>query len=481
MNTPMFLDRCRTKIVATVGPACRDPQILKELVHFGVDVFRINTAHGSREEHQAVVEDIRAVSAAAGRPVGILVDLAGPKIRLRQLLQDPLECKFGAEFVFVRGEPTETYHLASTYARLVDELTVGNPVLLADGAVSMIVTHVSPNEVRCKVTGAGWLRSRQGINLPGARLSVPAMTEADRENALWAAQQGIDFVSLSFVRSPREVVALKELLRSANSNAYVIAKIEKREALDNLEEVVKAADGVMVARGDLGVEMDVAETPVAQKRIIAMCQKWRRPVIVATQMLDSMQLNRRPTRAEVTDVANAIYDGADACMLSGETAIGQFPVEAVAMMNNIMAVTENYYVANPPPTQTEQAPINDEVHPVTAAVCSGAAHIAEQLAAKLVVIVTKSGATARIKSKQRDLIPTVGVSDNEQTLRQMCLMWGITPMPGMAVDDPPELRRQIAERGLAAGALKQGDLLVFVTGGSYVKRAHNVLVVHEVE
>jgi pyruvate kinase len=475
-----FLDRCRTKIVATVGPACRDPQILLELVHSGVDVFRVNTAHGNRSEHQAVVEDIRAASVAAGRPVGILVDLAGPKIRLGQLQQDPLECKVGAEFVFVRGEPSGPNQLSSTYTRLIDELSVGNPVMLADGTVSMVVTKVAKDAVHCKVTGAGILRSRQGINLPGAKLSVPSMTEADRENAIWAAQQGIDFISLSFVRTPREVVALKELLRSANSDAYVIAKIEKREALDNLEEVVKAADGVMVARGDLGVEMDVAETPVAQKRIIAMCQKWRRPVIVATQMLDSMQQNRRPTRAEVTDVANAIYDGADACMLSGETAIGQFPTEAVAMMNSIMAVTEDYYVSNPPP-RVEQSLLTDEVHPVTAAVCSGAAHIAQELSAKLVVIVTKSGATARIKAKQRDLIPTIGCSDNEQTLRQMCLLWGITPMSGMPVDEPPELRRLIGERGLAVGALKKGDKLVFVTGGSYVKRAHNVLVVHEVE
>lgn len=477
---PAFLDRCRTKIVATVGPACRDPQILLELVHSGVDVFRVNTAHGKREEHQATVEDIRAASLSAGRPVGILVDLAGPKIRLGQLEQDPLECKLGAEFTFVRSNPKGPSQFTSTYPRLIDDLAVGNPVLLADGTVSMVVTKVAKDEVTCKVTGAGILRSRQGINLPGAKLSVPSMTEADRENALWAAQQKVDFISLSFVRSPREIVALKELLRSANSEAYVIAKIEKREALDNLEEVVKASDGVMVARGDLGVEMDVAETPVAQKRIIAMCQKWRRPVIVATQMLDSMQQNRRPTRAEATDVANAIYDGADACMLSGETAIGQFPVEAVSMMNDIMAVTEEYYVSKPPP-QSEQSMLTDEVTPVTAAVCSGAAHIAQQLHAKLVVIVTKSGATARIKAKQRDLIPTIGVSDNEQTLRQMCLLWGITPMSGLPVDDPPELRRLIAERGEASGELKRGDKLVFVTGGHYVKRAHNVIVVHEVE
>lgn len=480
MTKPDFLDHCRTKIVATVGPACRDPQILLELVKSGVDVFRVNTAHGNREEHQSVVDDIRAAAAAAARPVGILVDLAGPKIRLGPLQQDPLECKLNAEFVFVRGEPKAPNELTSTYARLVDELNVGNPVMLADGTVSMVVTSKTRDEVHCKVTGAGILRSRQGINLPGAKLSVPSMTERDRENAIWAAQQSIDFISLSFVRTPREVVALKELLRSANSDAYVIAKIEKREALDNLEEIVKAADGVMVARGDLGVEMDVAETPVAQKRIIAMCQKWRRPVIVATQMLDSMQQNRRPTRAEVTDVANAIYDGADACMLSGETAIGQFPVEAVAMMNDILGKTEQYYVSKPPP-QIEQSSVTDEVHPVTIAVCSGAAHIAEQLNAKLVVIVTRSGATARIKAKQRDIIPTIGVSDNEQTLRQMCLLWGITPMSGMAVDDPPELRRQIGERGIAAGALKSGDRLVFVTGGSYIKRAHNVLVVHELE
>ena len=331
----------RTKIVATIGPACREEESLRGLVEAGVAVFRLNMAHGSIPEHQESLDRIRRVSDGLGRPVGVLVDLAGPKIRLGELPGGAIECAEGSEFRFIRGSETQQPdEFVTTYATLLDELTVGDAVMLADGTISLIVEECTPTFARCRVVQPGLVRSRQGVNLPGVKLSVAAMSAADWQHAEWAAGAGADFVSLSFVRSAVEVKLLKELLRTRGSVARVVAKIEKREAIDNLESIVDAADVVMVARGDLGVEIDVASMPMVQKQIIRVCQRYQKPVIVATQMLDSMQHSRRPTRAETTDVANAILDGADACMLSGETAIGEHPRLVVEMMRRIASATE---------------------------------------------------------------------------------------------------------------------------------------------
>jgi pyruvate kinase len=329
------------------------------------------------------------------------------------------------------------------------------------------------------VTAAGTIRSRQGINLPGARLTVPAMTPADREHAVWAARNEVDFVSLSFVRTPVEVLQLKDLLLSHHSSALVIAKIEKGEALERLEEIVSASDGIMVARGDLGVETDVAETPVAQKRIISVCRRMVKPVIVATQMLDSMHRSPRPTRAEVTDVANAILDGADACMLSGETAIGEFPLESVQTMDRVMRATERILDQQPPQPPPQAA--HSGVHPITAAMVYGASRIAGQLGARLVVVATRSGGTARVLSKQHDSVLAVGVSDSDATLRKMTLFWGIMPLAGAPVGNGPQLRAFIVDWGRRDGFLKAGDRILFVTGSEVIQTAHNVVVVHEVE
>ncbi|MFM7844605.1 MAG: pyruvate kinase [Planctomycetota bacterium] len=472
--------RARTKIVATVGPACRSPEQLAALIAAGVDVFRLNMAHGSREQQSAVVADIRRVSRETGRLVGILVDLAGPKIRLGELSTDPLECPLNGELTFIRGHRAmEATQLVSNYDRLVDELRVGDTVMLADGTVGLRVIATDENSVRCKVTAAGLIRSRQGINLPGANLSVPAMTDEDRANAIWAAGQDVDFVSLSFVRTPVEILQLKDLLLSHHSQAMVIAKIEKREALDRLDEIVVASDGVMVARGDLGVEIDVAETPTAQKRIIAACSRNLKPVIVATQMLDSMHHSPRPTRAEVSDVANAILDGADACMLSGETAIGEFSREAVEMMNRIMLTTERIL----PPLATDvppQASLSG-VHPITAAVVYGAARIGRELQARSFVVATRSASTARVLSKQRSMIPIIGVSDCEPSLRRMSLFWGVEPLADAPVENGPELRSFIVQWGKKSGDFERGDRLVFITGSELIASAHNLVVVHEVD
>ena len=421
-------ERVRTKIIATVGPVSDSPELLAELVEAGVNVFRINMAHGTRAYHDEVVTRIRLLSEQLDHPIGILVDLAGPKIRLGQLLGEQLDCFAGQVVRLVRGEQAEASdEIVSNYPRLVDELAAGDQVLLADGLVRMVVQSKTPDEVTCRIENNGMIRSRQGINLPGVALSVPAITDDDRGNIEWAVTREIDFLGLSFVRSPNEIHALKAILQSHRSESLVVAKIEKAEAIAKLAEIVEAADTIMVARGDLGVEIDVAETPVAQKMIIEECARQYKPVIVATQMLDSMHHSPRPTRAEATDVANAIVDGADACMLSGETAIGDYPVETVRMMNRIMAATEKM-LADKQLEQREPTGTGG-VHRVTAAIVYGACRIVSRLNAPLMVVATRSSGTARVKSKQRNFTATVGVSVSETALRRMTLLWGITPTP----------------------------------------------------
>ena len=446
LATPTPSAIVRTKIVATIGPACREETSLRGLIDAGVDVFRLNMAHGSMEEHQETLERVRRVAEAAGRAIGVLVDLAGPKIRLGEIPGGAIECVEGAVFKFIRGtESGKPDEFTTTYERLIDELAVGDAVMLADGTISLVVEERSPTEARCRVVQGGLIRSRQGVNLPGVKLSVAAMSAADWQHAEWAAAAGADFVSLSFVRSAVEVKLLRELLRTRGSKARVVAKIEKREAIDNLDSIVEAADAVMVARGDLGVEIDVASMPMMQKQIIRACQRYQKPVIVATQMLDSMQHSRRPTRAETTDVANAILDGADACMLSGETAIGEHPRLVVEMMRRIASATEKQYLqdrkqfledalgrARGTVSAGEFLPapefLVDGLHPITQAVVDGASRIAAELDAKLVVVASKSGVTAIARSKRRGAVPTVGVSDDPATLRQMSLYWGVTPL-----------------------------------------------------
>jgi pyruvate kinase len=304
------------------------------------------------------------------------------------------------------------------------------------------------------------------------------MNQLDRENAIWAAHAGIDYVSLSFVRRADEVRHLKALLKSHNSPAKVVAKIEKQEALDHLEEIVEAADAVMVARGDLGVEIDVARMPVEQKRIICACNGRHKPVIVATQMLDSMRHSRLPTRAEVTDVANAILDGCDACMLSAETAVGDHPPLAVSMMNRIAAATEPLLGCRPPQPLAGQ-PI-DELHRVTEAVVAGVGFISDQLNARLIVVATHNGATALALSKQRGQAPILGVTDSETVLRQMCLFWGVTPVVGVSARDSLRMLNFAEQWGRREGLLNTGDRLILVSGIGLVVAGHNMLVVHEV-
>ncbi len=480
--------RARTKIVATIGPACETKEQLTALVNAGVDVFRLNMAHAGPSEQQKHVDTIRAISNELDRPIAILADLAGPKIRLNELPNDRIYCNLGSEFVFVAGDGNATTNeLTCTYEPLVDEVQVGDRIMLADGTVSMEVVRKERDRAYTIVVQRGSIRSRQGINLPSTKLSAPALSATDYEHAVWAAKTGIDFVGLSFVRAPQDVQFLKDLLKSNRSSSKVVAKIEKREALERLEEIITIADAVMVARGDLGVEIDVAQMPLEQKRIIAMCHRFQKPVIIATQMLDSMQDSPRPTRAEATDVANAILDGADACMLSGETAIGHYPLEAVQMMNRIALATETAFRSRPP-----KLPDNafSQLQAITRAVVRAAGQMAHDLDAKLVFVASHSGRTALALSQHRSYIPTLGISTSEATLRQMCLYWGVTPLRGAPARDLPELIQHADRYACEEGYATKGDRIVIV-GGSHLAAGpdredmasgvHDILLVHQIE
>ena len=456
------LKDARTKTVATVGPASGSPEKLKELLRAGADVFRINMAHGSRESHEQSVNDIRQASEESGLPAGILVDLAGPKIRLGQLTQNPLILENNQTVRLVRGlEAKADDELTCNYEPLIDEVAVGDDIVLADGISRIQVLEKSADELVCTVLDGGPLRSRQGVNLPGTKLSVPALGEVDIDNGKWAASMGVEYVSLSFVRNADEVMQLKTLLQAHGSGAMVVSKIEKAEALDRLDEIVQATDAVMVARGDLGVEIPIEQTPLAQKRIIKLCLKHRKPVIVATQMLESMHTSKQPTRAEVTDVANAILDGADACMLSGETAIGEYPVEAVMMMNRIMNEVEQEFIGKIPKVTAYDPAANDWDQ--ASSVLFGAAHTAKRMDSKMIMLASHSSTTALHKSKQRDYIPTVCITDSAETYRRMSLFWGVKPVLIETAIEETKLRTFANQWIKSNTQLEKGNSFLIVT------------------
>ena len=472
----------RTKIVATAGPACDSVEMLQQLILAGVDVFRLNTAHGSSVEHQVRLDRIRLAEKRTGRMVAVLVDLAGPKMRLGEIPGGSIDLVVGEQVAFIRGnETSDPREMTCIYEPLLDELIEGNRIMLADGTVALRVLSNDGLRAVCEVTQGGTLRSKQGVNLPNVALKAPAMSDVDQANAVWAVEAEVDFISLSFVRTAQDLVDLRNLIKSQHvaNQPHNIAKIEKPEALQNLEEIVKAADGIMVARGDLGVEVDIAEIAVAQKRIVAACHRARKPVIIATQMLDSMHNSRIPTRAEATDVANAILDGTDACMLSGETAIGKYPREAVEMMHRIATVTE--------PLLRERQRDRDEdnqptpgVSPITDAAARAGGRLAEELSAKLIVVGSSTGRAALSISKNRRFVPIIGVSDSISSLRRMCLYWGVIPVPDAPAHDDRQLVDFVVQRGQANGDLERGDRIILLSGTGLSTSRHNVIVVHEV-
>jgi pyruvate kinase len=493
--------KTRTKIVATLGPASSDETVMQNIVDAGVDVFRLNFSHGTHEEHTGRLNSIRRIASETGRQLAVLQDLGGPKIRLGQIAGGMLSCERDAEFVLSNdvSDSGGAIHLTSTYSSLADDLEVGQTVLFADGTVAMNVIARGSGWARLKVTLAGHIRSNQGINVPTAGLRVGALTEKDLADLDWTAQHGIEYVGLSFVRKAEDVALLRRELEQRGVFARIVAKIEKPQALANLDAIVAESDAVMVARGDLGVELDVTRVPAIQKQVIDTCHRARIPVIVATQMLTSMESANRPTRAEASDVFNAVLDGTDAVMLSGETAIGEYPVDAVAMMSRIVHEAEALMFSEPRDVVSATLPTHrsaqdhcgrggdspavakaGRVQPITESVVEAASYISRRLNATLLVVATHSGRTALALSKQRNAAPTLALAHDPQTARAMALFWGVTPLPMPDIADHDQLRAFILNWCRMRGLLASGDRIVGLRGSSPDDPTHNEIVVLEV-
>ena len=438
MNTDE-LPPIRTKIVATLGPASRTPAVLRRLMEAGVSVFRLNFSHGTHEEHSAVLADIRAISRETGRHVGVLQDLCGPKMRLGPIPGDLVDCPLGEEFALVaESASANPRELTCSYRELPDDLKPGETVLFADGTVAMTVTDTARGRARLKVTLPGRLRSRQGLNLPGSELAVKSLTDKDLRDLDWTARHADDvqFVGFSFVRTAEDVAWLRRELDARKCPAKIVVKIEKPQAVRNLEAIVAATDAVMVARGDLGVEMDVQRVPAVQKRTIGLCNETHRPVITATQMLNSMEHSSRPTRAEASDVFNAVLDGTDAVMLSGETAVGEYPVEAVATMRQICAEAEEYLKAGARPAAGASPSLSGFVEPITEATVDAAHLVTRRLGAPLIVVATDSGRTALALSNRRPAATILAVTRAEHVARLLAVCWGVTAVVLPEVTSP---------------------------------------------
>lgn len=479
----------KTKIVATVGPASRTPEQLRPLIAAGVDVVRLNFAHGTHAEKAEIVADVRRIARELGRNVAILGDLSGPKIRLGQLPEEGRWMEAGAIHAFVRdGVPLGEHDLTTSYPGLVDDLQVGDGVRLADGAVSLRVREKTADRAICSVEQPGRVLSRQGVNLPGAKLRIASVTEQDEADLTWALEQRLDFIGLSFVRSAADLKHLRSLIEARRQDEsipgeeatahrpWIVAKIEKPEAIDDLPAILAETDVVMVARGDLGVEVDIVRVPVLQKRIIAECNQARVPVITATQMLESMIQNELPTRAEVTDVANAVLDGADAVMLSGETAKGRHPATVVTTMSRIAREAETLLATRSelPLGLTTRSTATE----LTVAITRAAIQTAERIQAKLLVLSTRSGKTAAALSELRSRVPILALTDTAQTASLLALTWGVeavvTNLAGMSSQQTARFAQTwSAERGL----LKAGDRFVLIGTTDWKQEGKDLLLV----
>ena len=484
LRIPLRQKLVKTRIIATVGPASESVETLRELVISGVDIFRLNFAHGEYPWLSDLVRKIRQVSAELDCPIGILGDLSGPKIRLGEIPGGEIFCSEGASFRFVRGVTSEeATDLTCTYDSLIDDVKPGDRILLADGTVAMVVLERDSAAawVRCQVIQGGRIRSRQGVNLPGVALSTASVTAKDRQDLEWALKNELDFIGLSFVRQAEDIIELKRLIEARHPKVtpLIVAKIEKTEAVADLDNILSVTDAVMVARGDLGVEADISRVPILQKQIIRRCNELRIPVITATQMLDSMQTNEMPTRAEVTDVANAVIDGTDAVMLSGETAIGHHPVQVVRMMDRIASEAEPLVHA---------ASLNDlrddesrRARPITEAVTRGTIAAAEYLHADLIVVATVTGRTALALSRLRSRVPVLAFTDREDIARRMCLYWGVTPILSRVVQQSADaLLAYVLKWGERHQLLSSGSKVIIVGHTNWLGETHDLMMVHVV-
>ena len=461
------LKRRRTKIVATVGPSSSSPEMIRKLISAGVDIFRLNMSHGDHATHAATHAIIRAAATESERPVGILVDLCGPKIRVGEFADGSIELGSGTEVTVTTRECVGGPGLIpSSYPALIDDLECGDRVLLDDGKLELRVESKSGEEARCRVIQGGILKNRKGMNLPGVKVSAPSLTEKDRADAHFALELGIDYLALSFVRRPKDVHDLREIvMASSQSSTGIIAKIEKPEALAAIDGIIEASDAIMVARGDLGVELDPQVVPVAQDQLVDLARASCKPVIVATQMLESMIDNARPTRAEVSDVAHAVSRGADAVMLSAETAAGQHPLASVQMMDAVARSSEGYLwrigdLGGAAADDDQDASSPDTL---AKAIARATAHLARDLEVRAILVISTSGRTAKIMAAARPSAPLLAVTANELTCRQMMLLWGAVPrvVARDDLDDPDRLARDMARKFELA---EKGQHLLVVRG-----------------
>ena len=469
----------KTKIVCTIGPSSESLPMLKQLIAAGMNVARLNFSHGDYEEHRNRIRNVRQASQELGKTVAILLDTKGPEIRTGEFKEEPVELVQGGTFILTT-EPVlgDAERVSVTYPGLPRDVRVGSTILLDDGLITLEVTDIRGNDIHCLVKNGGRIKNRRKVTVPGVKINLPGMTEKDAADILFGIEEGIDYIAASFVRKASDVLEIREFLERHNaSHIQIIAKIENEEGVDNLEEILEVSDGLMVARGDLGVEIPAEDVPLVQKRMIRKCNDVGKPVITATQMLDSMERNPRPTRAEASDVANAIFDGTDAIMLSGETAIGKYPIEAVRTMSRIAERAEaalEYRELFVKRSSVQQCTI-------TEAISQSVANCALDLQANAIITATESGYTARMISKYRPKSPIIAVTPSELVVRRLSLVWGVIPILGEEVNGTDEMFRVAVERSIKAGLIRLGDLVI-ITAGVPVGRSGttNLMKVHHV-
>lgn len=464
----------RAKIVCTLGPAVSTPEKIRALVDAGMDVARLNLSHGSHADHEKVYEMVRRASDESGHAIGIFADLQGPKIRLGKVASGPVKLEEGAEFTITTREvPGDEQVCSTTYDGLPGDVAEGDQILIDDGKVRLEVLSVQGTDVQTRVVVAGPVSDNKGINLPGVAVSVPALSEKDKEDLRWALHLTVDFIALSFVRSAADVEDVRDVMREEGIFLPVIAKIEKPQAIDNIEEIVDAFDGFMVARGDLGVECPLEDVPFLQKQVIDVARRHAKPVIVATQMLESMISAPRPTRAEASDVANAVLDGADAVMLSGETSVGDFPIEAVEVMSRIIESTEDHGLSR-------MTAIDWQPRTRGGVIAKAAAEVAERTGAKYLVAFTQSGDSARRLSRYRGPIPMLAFTPVAAVRSQLALSWGIETFKTTEVEHTDEMVRQVDEHLLKIKRVEEGDLVVIIGGSPPgIPGSTNALRIHK--
>lgn len=469
----------KTKIVSTIGPASESVEKLTQLIESGMNVARLNFSHGDFDEHGARITNIRAASKAVGKTVAILLDTKGPEIRTGSLKGG--ECyleKGSTAYVSMKDIEGDAERFSVTYSGLINDVHPGSKILLDDGLVELQVEEVDKEneEIKTTVLNNGPLKNKKGVNVPNVSVNLPGITDKDAKDIEFGIEQGVDFIAASFVRRASDVLEIKELLEKHNANhIQIIPKIENQEGVDNIDEILEVSDGLMVARGDLGVEIPAEDVPLVQKQLIRKCNKAGKPVITATQMLDSMQRNPRPTRAEASDVANAIFDGTDAIMLSGETAAGDYPVEAVQTMHNIASKTETGL--NHVSLLQDRSKHSDMT--ITDAISQSVTHTAINLDAAAIVTPTESGHTARMISKYRPKAPIVAITSDEEVNRKLSLVWGVYAVMGPRAYSTDDMLDVAVERSLASGLADRGDRVI-ITGGVPVGESGttNLMKVH---